>query len=51
VVGRERDGLSVRYFIDEPLIFELCSLVCGKLRRDAEARVAALQPPARRRKR
>ncbi len=51
LVDRERDGLQVRYFISEPMIFELCSLVCGKLRRDAEARVAAMPAPSRARKR
>lgn len=42
LVDRERDGASVRYSITEPMIFELCDLVCGKLRRDAEARIAQL---------
>jgi DNA-binding transcriptional ArsR family regulator len=39
---RERDGKLVRYAVAEPMIFELCELVCGKLRRDAERRLAAL---------
>lgn len=43
LVGRERDGASVRYSITEPMIFELCDLVCGKLRKDAEARIASLK--------
>lgn len=43
LVGRERDGSSVRYSITEPMIFELCDLVCGKLRKDAEARIASLK--------
>jgi DNA-binding transcriptional ArsR family regulator len=47
LVERERHGALVRYAIGEPLIFELCSLVCGKLRRDAEARIAALPPEPR----
>lgn len=51
LVTRERDGLLVRYGVSEPMIFELCSLVCGKLRRDAEARVAAMPAPSRARKR
>jgi DNA-binding transcriptional ArsR family regulator len=42
LVTRERDGLAVRYSVSEPMIFELCSLVCGKLRRDAEARIASM---------
>lgn len=42
LVARERDGAHVRYSIAEPMIFELCELVCGKIRRDAEARIALL---------
>jgi DNA-binding transcriptional ArsR family regulator len=48
LVGRERDGIQVRYFIADPMIFDLCDLVCGKLRREAEARIQALPSPARR---
>ncbi len=51
LVRRERDGLLVRYSVSEPLIYDLCSLVCGKLRADAEARVAALPVPRGKRKR
>jgi DNA-binding transcriptional ArsR family regulator len=51
IVDRERAGLTVRYFIREPMIFELCSLVCGKLRRDAEAKLAVLPSSPRARKR
>ena len=39
---RERDGNTVRYSIAEPMIFDLCELVCGKLRRDAERQLTAL---------
>lgn len=42
LVARVRDGNVVRYSIAEPMIFELCELVCGKLRRDAERQLAAL---------
>lgn len=48
LLARERDGNSVRYSIAEPMIFELCELVCGKLRRDAEQQLAALGGPAKR---
>ena len=55
LVARERDGAQVRYSISEPLIFELCSLVCNKLHRDAETRIAgfraAAAPDAKRRAR
>jgi DNA-binding transcriptional ArsR family regulator len=36
LVGRERRGNLVVYSVREPMIFELCGLVCGKLRRDAQ---------------
>lgn len=41
LLARERDGAQVRYSIAEPLVIDLCDAVCSKLRRDAEARVAA----------
>lgn len=53
LVARERDGAQVRYSISEPLIFELCGLVCNKLRRDAETRIAGLTataPPSAKRR-
>ena len=42
VLGRRKEGLSVRYWIRMPLVFDLCSLVCGHLRDDAVARAEAL---------
>ncbi len=50
LVARARDGNLVRYSIAEPMIFELCELVCGKLRRDAEKQLAALGGTAKRRR-
>jgi DNA-binding transcriptional ArsR family regulator len=41
LVARQREGNLVRYRISEPMIFELCGLVCAKLQRDAEAQVKA----------
>jgi ArsR family transcriptional regulator len=38
LLDRRREGSQVIYSIREPMIFELCGLVCGKLRRDAEQR-------------
>ncbi len=32
IVGREKDGNSVRCFIADDSVFELCELVCGGLR-------------------
>lgn len=42
LLSRERDGATVRYAIAEPMVFDLCGLVCGKLRADAERRLDAL---------
>lgn len=49
LLARERDGNLVRYSIAEPMIFELCELVCGKLRRDAERQLEALGAVPKRR--
>jgi DNA-binding transcriptional ArsR family regulator len=35
LVKRERQGISIRYEIADPMIFPLCDLVCGKMERDA----------------
>jgi DNA-binding transcriptional ArsR family regulator len=40
LLARERLGSEVHYSIREPMIFDLCDLVCGKLQRDAQ-RLAA----------
>lgn len=44
LVKRERDGISIRYEIADPMIFSLCNLVCGKMEKDAR-QVAALFHP------
>lgn len=36
LVERKRDGAQMRYWISEPIIFDLCRIVCTKLHRDAE---------------
>ncbi|MFO0842036.1 MAG: metalloregulator ArsR/SmtB family transcription factor [Gemmataceae bacterium] len=43
LLERRREGGLALYSIREPMIFELCDLVCDKLRRDAERQVAALK--------
>ena len=35
VVNRRKDGTQVIYQIADPMVFELCRLVCEKLNRDA----------------
>jgi DNA-binding transcriptional ArsR family regulator len=42
LVCRERNGNQIRYSVRDPLIFELCTLVCEKLGRQAESRARAL---------
>jgi ArsR family transcriptional regulator len=36
LLSRERAGTQIYYSIREPMIFELCSLVCRKIRQDAQ---------------
>ena len=40
LVKRQRDGVSVRYAIADPMIFSLCNLVCSKMERDARQAVS-----------
>ena len=40
LVKRARNGVSVCYEIDDPMIFSLCSLVCSKMERDAKQTAA-----------
>jgi DNA-binding transcriptional ArsR family regulator len=42
LVERRREGGLALYSISEPMIFDLCNLVCGKLRRDAERQLEFL---------
>ena len=44
LVKRERDGTSIRYEIADPMVFSLCQLVCGKMRKDAQCAVAVFHP-------
>ena len=37
LVARERSGNQIRYSIGDSVIFDLCGLVCDKLRREAES--------------
>jgi DNA-binding transcriptional ArsR family regulator len=42
VLGREKEGNTVRYSIKMPLVFDLCGLVCNSLRAEAEAKLKLL---------
>jgi DNA-binding transcriptional ArsR family regulator len=44
LVKRRREGVCVRYQIADPLVFALCNLVCGKMKRDAECAAALFHP-------
>jgi DNA-binding transcriptional ArsR family regulator len=44
LVKRERDGISIRYEIADPLIFSLCNLVCGKVEKDVKLAAAVFHP-------
>jgi len=39
LLGRQRDGLLVRYMIRQPVVFALCSTVCDHLRESAREQV------------
>ena len=42
LLSRERDGIQVRYTIADPMVFELCHVVCDKLRREVGEEARAL---------
>ena len=44
LVKRQREGISVRYEIADPMIFSLCNLVCGKMERDTKCAAALFHP-------
>jgi DNA-binding transcriptional ArsR family regulator len=44
LVKRRREGISVHYQIADPMIFSLCDLVCGKMKRDTQCAVALFHP-------
>jgi DNA-binding transcriptional ArsR family regulator len=44
LVKRQREGISIRYMIADPMIFSLCNLVCGKMERDTKCAAALFHP-------
>ena len=44
LVRREREGISVRYEIADPMVFSLCNLVCGKMQRDTQCAATLFHP-------
>jgi DNA-binding transcriptional ArsR family regulator len=43
LLTREKRGAQVFYSIADPMVFDLCEQVCGKIARDAKAGVALLK--------
>ena len=46
MVSRTKDGNRTVYAISDPVLYELCDLVCGGLRRRVQELDAILQPAA-----
>lgn len=44
LVRRQREGITIRYEIADPMIFALCNLVCGKMERDTKRGAAVFHP-------
>ena len=44
LVKREREGISIRYAIADPMIFSLCNLVCAKMEKDSKEAAAVFAP-------
>jgi DNA-binding transcriptional ArsR family regulator len=42
LVGRRREGLFTYYFIADPIVFDLCNLVCARLREEFDRKAARL---------
>lgn len=43
LVDRERNGNQIRYSVGDPLVFELCNLVCQKFHREAQSKARILR--------
>jgi DNA-binding transcriptional ArsR family regulator len=44
LVKRQREGISIRYEIADPMIFALCDQVCGKMERGRKCAAAFFHP-------
>src|SRR5688572_18571390 len=40
MLSRRKDGMHVRYSIADPMVFELCNLVCSRLQADLQRKAA-----------
>jgi ArsR family transcriptional regulator len=43
-VDRRKDGTTIYYRIADPMVFEMCDLVCDGIQQDLDARAARLHP-------
>ena len=50
LLTRERVGIQVRYTISDPMVFDLCRVVCGKLTREVGEDARALGLSVKKRK-
>jgi len=41
IVSRRKDGLTANYRVSDPTIFDLCDLVCSRIRDDLDSRKKA----------
>lgn len=46
LVSRQREGVSIRYQIALPFLYDLCALVCDGTRQIASQRLASFEKPA-----
>ena len=44
ILSRRKDGMHVFYAIADPMVFELCTLVCTRLQADLARKVTHCQP-------
>lgn len=47
LVARRQEGSNAYYYIADPMIFELCEMVCSGMRQRLEQQIGALQRTAR----
>lgn len=47
LLSRRRDGSNIYYSIGDPMVFELCAIVCNSVRAKAQGRLKALARAAR----
>ena len=46
ILRRRKDGMHVFYAISDPMVFDLCNLVCARLQADLQRKVTHFQPSA-----